>query len=472
MSLTSWIQSGYDAIVNKNRRRPTKTRTFAEDKVLPGRDRIKAQATARDVHRNFAIARWAIGKHLDFVSSFSFQAQTGDPGLDRDLETLIGGWSNRHRCDIARRHPFRRMIRLAEARRTVDGDFAFLKIAATPGSALRGKLQAIESDRICTPSDLPTSFDKDSFVNGVQLQASGAAAAYAICKRTDNGAMQFSRVVDAKNVVLHAYYDRFDQIRGISPLISALNSLQDVYEGFDYALAKIKVAQMFGLATYREDPEEIGDGTDTDSDGKTDEVNFGRGPFHLDLDTGDKAEFLEAKTPAAETTAFLQMMIHVSLKSLDIPFSFFDESHTNFYGSRGALIQYLKGCRHKIEDLREALDEITRWRLGLFVADGELTLPSGFEFNTLNWEWVPDGIPWWDPEKEVKGQTRAIAAGLTDYQRVSRESGTDFFANIDRIAEQQKYAKDKGVDLNLGLSTPVVEDLEDETEATPEQVEQ
>lgn len=458
MGLRKFITDSYDAVVDKKRRRPGKTRTYSEDQHANESTRRKMAATSRDVFRNFSIARWAVNKHLDFVSSFSFQSNTGDAGLDRDVETLMGGWFNRHRCDVARRHPFRRMIRLAEARRCVDNDFGFLKVAATKGSTLRGKLQAIEGDRICTPKDLPKQFDKDAFVNGVQVQAGGAAAGYVVCKRSANGQMAFSRVVPATNMVMHGFYDRFDQVRGISPIMASLNTFQDVYEGFDYALAKLKVSQLFGLVTYRATDEAIGEETDEDGDGETEHVDFGRGPFQMDLDIDDKAEFLANPTPASETTEFLKLMVHVALKSLDIPYSFFDESFTNFYGSRGGLIQYLKSCKHKVQDLQELLDEITRWRLGLFVEDGELVLPSGFEFRQLRTEWVPDGVPWWDPVKEVKGHTMAIAAGLSDYQRVCRSSGSDFFENIDRIAEQQAYADSKGVDLNLGMTSAAVGD--------------
>lgn len=449
---SQYLRGSYDATRDRQRRRPPKMRTYHEDQHAKNQERTKLIASARDVQRNFTIAKWAIGKHLDFVSSFTFQAKTGDPELDRDLEAIIAAWSDRHRCDVARRHPFRRFIRLAEARRCVDGDFGFLKIAAAPGSALRGKLQAIEGDKIATPRDLPTSFVREDFVNGVKVSKGGAAVQYCLCDR-HNGSPVFRRIVSADNLILHAFYDRFDQNRGISPITSALNTLQDVYEGFDYALAKLKVAQMFGLAVFRADDGEMGNETDTDGDGVKDEVAFGRGPFQLDLDAEDRAEFLEARTPPTETTEFLKLMIHVALRSLDIPYSFFDESFTNFYGSRGGLIQYLKSTKSKVDDLKDTLNELTKWRLGLFVADGELSLPSGMDFSDLRWEWVPDGVPWWDPVKEVKGHTMAIAAGLTDYQRVCREAGTDFYDNVDRIAEQQAYAADRGVSLNLGMTS-------------------
>lgn len=463
-NLTNFLTGSYDAVKDKNRRRPPKKVTYSEDAHANQKERTKAIATARDVYRNFAIARWAIGKHLDYVSSFTFQAKTGDAGLDREVESIMGSWFGRHSCDVARRHPFRRMIRMAEARRCVDGDFAFLKVAGTPGSALRGKLQAIESDRIATPRDLPKQYKQEQFTSGVKTLPSGAAQSYCICDRSDYGRPVFSRIVPARNIFLHGFYDRFDQVRGISPIVSALNSFQDVYEGFDYTLAKIKVSQLFGLAIYRGDGDQLASETDADGDGVDDTVDFGRGPFTLNLEPEDKAEFLEASTPAASTADFLQQMIHVALKSLDIPYSFFDESFTNFYGSRGGLIQYLKSTKSKRADLSDFLDEITRWRLGLFLADGGLVLPRGVEFSNLNWEWVPDGVPWWDPVKEVMGAGMAIGGGFTHYQRVCRESGTDFYDNVDAIAEQQAYAASRGVSLvlnNQAIEDPAAEAAEE-----------
>jgi len=140
-------------------------------------------------------------------------------------------------------------------------------------------------------------------------------------------------------------------------------------------------------------------------------------------------------------------MIHVSLKALDIPYSFFDESFTNFFGSRGGLMQYLKSCKHKQADLVDLLDEITAWRLRLFIEDGVLELPGDMTLANVSWEWVPDGVPWWDPAKQVRGHSEAIARGLDSPQRVCRESGTDFYTNVDQIAEAQAYAEEKGVDL-------------------------
>ena len=469
---------GYDALEARGKRRAARTRVQSEDTILTAKKRESLAATAQDVQRNFAIAAWAIRQHLNYVSSFTFQSRTNVPEVDEAVEAFIGSWGNRFRCDVRAKHPFRRMIRMAEARRVVDGDFFFLKLA---GQSSRGKLQAIEADRIQDPPERDkngqAAYDLKQWQQGVKLSPDGAARAYAIHTRDANGSKEFEKTVPASNMFVHGFYDRFDQVRGVSPIAAAMNTWQDVYEGFDYALAKIKVAQLFGLVFYRDATEPFDATTatlDNDGDGTADssyEVNFGDGPQMLDLNPGDRAEFLESKSPPSEVVNFLQMMIQVSLRSLDIPYSFYDESFTNFYGSRGGLIQYLKSCRSKIQDMQELLDEIAAWRIGMAIADGELQLPRMMDYQELTWEWVPDGVPWWDPAKEVSGHAMAIAAGLDNPQRICRQSGTDFYENIDLISQANSYAESKGVSIVLpGVSTAqAAMDTTPQDQQTPDQ---
>lgn len=447
---------GYDATEDRGRRRPVQSATYSEDEHADRRKRRILSATMRDIARNFAVAGWAIRKHLDYVTDFTFQAKTPDAGFNTALEVYLAQASRRSRFDVAGRHALKRATRIAEACRVKDGDVWWLKIAPPAGSFFRGKIQAIEGDRVHIPaSDIPPNGDPKEWVNGVRIGPNGESAAVAICKR--NGSrLELERIIGARSILQHAFFERYDQVRGISPVAAALNWFRDTYEGFEYGLAKLKVGQLFGLSVFREGTESFfGAGTaqaqaDADGDGVNDsgyKVDFNRGPFLLDMDPGDRAEVLEAKTPSAETVDFLKLMVHVALKSLDIPYSFFDESFTNFYGSRGGLIQYLKSCRTKIEDVQEFLDDWAIWRLGLAVADGEIALPSGRDFDWLNWEFVPAGVPWWDPVKEVRGQAMAVAAAFTSPQRVCRETGTDFETNVREIAEAQRIAEREGVDL-------------------------
>jgi capsid protein len=418
--------------------------------VLNTNSRKKLVSTTRDIHRNFSIARWMINKHLDFVSTFTFQPNTGNEALDDRLSELMAWWSKPENYDAAKRHGLRRSTRLFEARRTLDGDVFALKLT---GLRNRGKIQAVEGDRV-RDVELPrgSAVSRQDLTHGVNVNQFGAATGYTVAKRTGNYSFEFERYIPSAKMIHHAYYDRFDQVRGISPLACAINQLRDVYENFDYALAKMKVSQLFGLTFYRDAVESFEDTTaTTDSEGNSTgyDVDFGKGPVVLDLEPGDKAEFLESKTPTSEFQNFTQTMIGVTLKALDLPYSFYDESFTTFFGSRAALIQYQQAAQCKRDDNRDFLRQQTDWRLGLFVDDGVLELPAGMKFQDIKYEWVAGGLPWWDQAKEIAGDEKAIALKLRTRSEIRRERyGDDWKKNvIDKIKEEETYAAAKGVEL-------------------------
>lgn len=436
----------YDATEDKNRRKAAPSLLRSEDRELTELKRKKLVGGAREIRRNFALAGWMIRKHLDFVASFNFQCNSADKTVNERVVALMNWYSRAENCDVANRHSLKKKVRLYEAGRVVDGDVAAIKIT---GASDRGKLQDIEGDRIRSgsPVELPGG---QKIEHGVVTNEAGKALAYHIHRRTGTGGFEFERVVPANRMIVHAHYDRIDQVRGISPIAAAINSLRDVYEGFDYALAKAKVGQMFGLKFTREAQETFDNVTDNTAGGGGYDVDFGRGPVVLDLDAGDDADFIESKNPSTEFQNFTQAMIGVSLKALDIPYSFYDESFTNFFGSRAALIQYQKSCDDKREDVRELLRKITAWRLSMFIDDGILKLPKMMAIEDIAFKWTPSGMPWWDPSKEITGATKAIAAGLRTRSEIRQEThGDDWKAVIDKLAEEEEYMQAAGVHVTL-----------------------
>lgn len=441
---------GYDAAENRNgARRQVATTLMSEDAVLDKSKRKKSIAGARDMFRNFAIAAWAVRKHLDYTTQFTFQCRTKDKDFNREMEKKVAQWSARGAFDIANRHALPRFIRLMECRAVVDHDVGIVRLKS-------GHVQAIESDRIQTPPDVKT----DDWTQGVKTNAAGAALQYGVYNRGPGGkGYDFARTVPADNFWLHGYFDHFDQYRGISPVISAINSMRDVYEGIDFGLAKLKVEQMFALAFFRdasaappilnpdEEPPEVG-GYEVKLDGS---------PMVLDMDPGDKAQFMKSDAPGGNTVAFLQAVIAIALKSLDIPYSFYDESFTNFFGSRAAWQHYERSCKDKRARIVEFLQWWTKWEMSRAILANGLKLPAGLSIADEFWEWVPDGMPWWDPVKEINGDNMAIKGGFTTPQKVVKaRGGGDFYDNVDAIAEAVQYAADKGVALDYAtLAEPV-----------------
>lgn len=444
---------GYHAVEQTGRRKAPPQRLESEDRALttPGRKKLISQS--RDIGRNFTIAAWMVRKHIDYVCEASFHSRTGDDAFDAECEQLIRWWSNPANFEVSGRFGLDKFIRLAEGRKIYDGDFGVLKLD-------NGLVQGIEGDRIRNPDQLNLAAGPDArWLEGVKiLKNGGRPLAYAVHRRGESGSgFEFERAVSALRLYLYACFDRIDQTRGISPLAAALNQLVDVYENFDLALAKAKLANLFALVFFRDSTGEEDDDQAAVADGAGGyEVNFGKGPLKLDLDPGDDAKFLESNTPSTQFQEFTQLVVMVAMKALDLPYSFFDESHTNFFGSRGGWMNYDRSCIDKRRDSLALRYHLTRWRLQLAIQDGWLTLPKRgkgekpWTLGTLPIEWVPTGMPWWDPAKEITGDLKAIGAGLDNPQRICKERGRgDFYENVDQIAEAQKYAESKGVSLSF-----------------------
>lgn len=457
------FQFGYDAVEDsgKKRRRPIRTSVSSEDNQLLPYQRRKMISATRDLERNFSVASWAIRKHMDYVATFSFQVRTADQAFNRRLEQLFIWWSQPQNCDIAGRHSLSRFIRLAEQSRTVDGDVLVLFLK-------NGKMQAIESDRIDTPTGLFAAPSDRTVTNGVEVDADGRAIAYAVSKRTTYAGLEFERWVSSEFAHLLGYYDRFDQVRGISRLAPAINTFQDLYEGIGYAIAKAKVAQLFGLITYRESSDPMGTLSQDDMDQPRYNVNFGSGPFHLDLDDGDRAEILESKTPSVEFQQFVQQMIASAIKSLDIPFSFYDESFTNYSGARQALLQYEQSVRAKRDDVVELLDRITSWKIFQWSAAGLLTLPDGMLVTEVPWEWIPVGIPWIDPMREIGADVMAIKAGIRSRQQICKERGYDFMDTAKQLGDEKILLESMGLPVDPAISTSASTSITEQVDADSE----
>lgn len=443
----------YDAVdATKKRRRPASNLLRSEDKELDTSDRRAAVSATRDLARNFSLAKWAINKHLDFVSTFTFRSKNNIEELDRRIEDLFTWWDRPANFDVAGRHGLAESIRLAEARRTIDGDVFAMKLAS-------GQVQWIESDRVRSPYSMPPTagVDLSDLTHGVLTNKAGRALAYAVNRRGSGGSgFEFERMVRAGNLIHFAWFERFDQVRGISPLLAGYTAFQDVYENVTYALLKSKVAQLFGLVVTRKADDPLGTITNTedDSDDTSEsaaerggyEIDFGRGPFFQDLEPGDDMKFLENRTPSTEFREFMVAAIALALKAIDIPFSFYDESWTNFFGSKAALALYLKSCEYKRRCVRELLRALTVWRLAGWILDGTLVLPRDMLLTDIRFEWIPGGLPWWDQSKEVAGDVAAIGAGLRTRTEIRKERyGDDWRDVIDGLAEEQEYLASRGV---------------------------
>jgi hypothetical protein len=447
---------GYDVIADVTKRKQASSNLRSEDLELFQAQRQELTAQSRDAMRNFAIARWAVGKHLDFVSRHSFSCQT-KTRFDTDVQDLMEEYSNDpNQCDITGRHTLDRIVRMTEARAVLEGDHLINKVSD-------GRLQQIEGDRLRGVLGVgisPTS------VHGIELDKFGKAKSYKVWERMLFGGYVNPVDLPAEHVLFHAYYpnERSDQVRGIGLITAGLADFIDAYEWQDLTKATAKLRTAFGMIVTSEAMDGLGDNYELPTipqyapDGTLlapttpakYEVELGKGPFKLEMDPGEDVKFLTDNSPSIETFEFFKSTIGFALKSLDLPLCFYDEGLANFFGNRAQLIMYIESCKYKRKNLRQnILNPLTQWLIVRWVAEGRLRLPANGRLDKIPYHWHPAGIPYWNPVQEVTADLQQIAGGLATFEDVYLErTGRDWFADMLRLKEQQKFLIDNDIKLD------------------------
>ena len=503
---------GYNATEDKGRRQSPKTTVYHESEVLTPPKRRKLQSTAQDQMRNHSLVAWMVRKHLDYVSKFHISFRTGNPELDAVVNRIFRWHGKPRNLDYLGRFGRDEMFRLYEMEKVLAGDAALLKLDDL-------KLQAIESDLIAKgrlpeqpAPELKAQWDKINS-SGLVVDDTGRVMQYAISQRGMNGTPPtFDHLEPVENVIFDGYWTRLSsQFRGVSPLSTAINMVQDLHEGFEFNQIKGKMHALFGVAITRDAQ---GDGnlgpasgaeptrawaaeayTWTAGDyctnggilygcntthtttaesvfatdktaGKWTEDSTGSGMDLdprtvniLDLEAGAKAETIESKTPSTEFVAGSYLFIQIAMLALDIPVTAFDSRRSSFSARIADLNEYEVSSDSKRTKNRYVRQEYSDWVLaeiwngaadawGLKSAAGQMALEDVQEAV----EWIPSGSPWLDKKKQIEGDQLGISIALDNAIDASRRRGVDVFDNIDKQAKVIAYAKLRGVPLTAAKS--------------------
>jgi len=436
---------GYDALSERGMARPLVVSARTEDKELSRRDRLALSSSARELARNFALFGFALRQHLCFVSNFRFACASGDRTLDEAVEREFGAWArDPERCHFSKRHDFWTLLRLIETHRVRDGDVGALRVDDGETQAI----QLIEGDRI-RDEDAPSATQE--LKHGVRVGRRGENLAYKIYRRTpeENG-YAFERWISARKMDLIGYFDAHDQVRGVSPLPSGVREYWHLYECFDLALIKMKSEMTIGLIVNR-DKSDDGFGTDAERAARAENAfdpraaseKYGDGLMLFDLGLNEKASVFHDGTPSQNFQSFVESTTRLALAALDVPYSFYDGSSTNFYGSRGELNHYVERCKLKQRAFFPFLNKTTRWLLECWERDGRI--PRGAA--SVPFRWTGAAVPLWLLVGDAKDWQVAISNGFADQRTACELHGVDPRGTLRRTSETLDDARANGVSL-------------------------
>jgi len=462
----------YEAVDNTTKRKnaPSGQRPHKDVVLFPAK-RKKAENALTDVMENIPLAGWMVRRHLDAVSKFYVDVDSKvDKGTRDRIEALFRWAGLARNFDAARRHSVDEAFRLFELNKIIDGDSLMVKINRKT-SPRYGAIQLVEGSRIARPTDLPASLARmlpngEKFISdhGLELDEFGGVKSYIVCKFNKNKRnLLFDKRIFARDAIYSGYFEEYSQTRGISPLLAAVNELLDIKESKEAILLKIKLHAIFGIAFVKDAIDGIGDGlpsaarsVEDEDAGYEDEntadvareVDLTGGPFTLNLLEGEKADTIESNTPPESVKAYTELAIRSALLALDIPYSFFDGTGTNFAKVIADRKMYEIAAEAKMEKNLAAYEEYVDWKLWMWTQDG--TLPMPYEEIRDYVHVRPYPSPWLDKASEIEAEERAISLGIKSIPQLARERGVDPFEVLEQQSEFLKRANELNVPIYVG----------------------
>lgn len=461
----------YEAVQNTNRRKgiPSGQKPH-QDVILKRHERKRGERLTNDVLDNYPLAGWMIRRHLDAVSSFYFDVDKAAGDNRKVVMDLLREHGKARNFDAAKRHSRDEAMRLFEMNKVLDGDSLMAKITAK-SSPRYGSVQLVEGSQITKPSDFPKSwnttdkFREPRFTDqGLELDSFGGAKSFIVCKYArGQRVLKFDRRVLARNAIYSGYFDRYQQTRGISPLLCAMNQLLDIKEGMEYILLKIKLHALFGYAI-TQDAIDSADGLPSTSEDVEDEcpgedgvsqadvsreIDISNGPFGLNLIPGENVKTIESETPPESVRDYTGLAIRCALLALDIPYTFFDGRSASFSHIIADRKMYEESIRSKRGKNEEVMEQYLDWKVQMWIDDGDIKGTTYEELRPLV-HVHPRPSPWLDKMSEIQASEREVALGLKSIPTLGKERNVDVFAELEKQSEYLKQANELDVPIYVG----------------------
>lgn len=443
----------YEAITASPHRAAPKKIIKPNDSDLSRYKRKTATATISNEFKNGGLLSWMIRRHLDYVSRFEINFRSGNAEFDNKVLSLLHWHKHKKNWDIAKRCNRDQWLRIFETSKTISGDAAGIKIKG-------GKMQGLNSDQIGKPDDwgkgkIDQKKIEQVTEHGLILGTNKhEIEEYCICYRNASGSLIFDHFEPAENVVFDGYFTAFNQTRGQSPILAAINDVIDMRDIVLFSKINLKLKNLFAMAIFRDNGDPLG-GHDPDDDtvdpaDSAQELTPGQVNI-LDLDANDKIQAVETNSPSPNAMDFMDKLARVAMLALDIPFTALDSSRASFSARIADRAEYEESCEAKRERNADILREIYEWRFDQWFAEDDelqkLAIAAGYTAERIvnELDFMPAGTPWMDKLTEVKADILSVSLGIESIPRIARRMGLDAYKIGKEQADYLAWAKKNGL---------------------------
>jgi len=475
---------GYEAVnpPTSRQRKPTVIELTGEDGILTATKRGHLTDLSRQAMRN-GPERRAIDqqRRVNIVGTLGGKLTCNFAGGDEVAKWFNSTWAP-HAGFVDSAH-FNNILKLVVQSLDTDGDCVLLfDDGFITGGNGTGRVRAFETDEIASIE--PAEFKKlmgDAYTQtqGVLFDALGAFCGVVVS--TSQRGKQTFTAKDGKawilrrdpfarewseNWIFCAARTRFNQARGISPLVAAINTLTDIHEiaASETQSAKVNsqlVGQIISDAKDDVDADSIPDafkaavqdaGAEADAEiaeGDADKVEFtleemeAIGAHFDEMPAGKRFELLDTKRPNPNMAAYLDWLVGSAAATLGMPKLYaMLRAEASYSAARAEMClawTTFEECQKELE--RTVCDWIGRQAIAWGVRTGEIkvTLPDGWD-KLLSWNWPkPREI---DETKTVAATREKLRIGLTTYRK---ELGPDYQATLQEWAAEVKEFEALGI---------------------------
>jgi len=355
------------------------------------------------------------------------QAHTADAAWNATAEAYFAEKSRK--IDITGRYSFNDILRIAERRWVLDGDFFLAKVRDGNGSA---KLQGIESHRVGNPIGAQVP---DRMHDGIQFGAYGEIVGYNIY-RSDGS----SRLIFAQAMMMVHDPEFISGARGLPLLAHSWNSLQDGMEMM--ALERTAVKDHADIVrVLKRNGGEFGPDLASElasNPNATLAMGQGLGGKFVALEPGEDIDLKASNRPNSNFDPFIRMTKDDASMGV-MPLDFIDPSKI---GGASVRLTVAKMDRIAGRHQQILIDSICLPTWGFIIGDaiarGELPSIDGWQ--KVSWT-TPKRVTV-DAGREAANDRADVEMGLLSMSELYSQRGLDFREEMEKRAQDMTFIKD------------------------------
>lgn len=446
-------------------------------------DLPKLREKSRDLVRNDGIASGAISTIITNIIGTGIKPQSRIDAevlkineeyadeLQRQIEKVWERWISY--ADAGARLNFYRLEELSERQRFVNGESIIIPLYITNKKRpYNFALQAIEADRLDTPSDIVSN---KNIRKGVEIGEYGEAIAYWI-RKTHPGDYTYGRYTgnNSKNNYIrypalredgiknffHLYHVlRSGQTRGEPFMAPVINLFKDRYDYMEAELVAARIAACFAIFIKKENAAEYGIGqssVDTTTQKRTQELSPG---IIEALNPGEDIATFNPNRPGGTFDLFMIRILRDIASGLNIPYEILakDFSRSNYSNLRGAL---LEARRFFMMQQKFIADEFGQPTLEFLIEEaylkGELPILDFYQNRAayVKVRWICPGWQWVDPKNEIDASVKAVDSNLSTLSEEVAGQGYDWEENLVQRARELKKIKELEEKYGIKMTVP------------------